>query len=136
MSKLKWTQKICLTNPRFNNISKFICEFVLHLCFQGNQHNRSVMLNSKVIDYINFILRAGEFKNCDGSQVNKCHLFLKFLFQNLKPTAIIYVQNSFIKLLNVNYKIAKYSRLTRTKCLMCLSLTDKETNVWLNMTFK
>ena len=48
-------------------------------CFQGNQHNRSVMLNSKVIDYINFILRAGEFKNCDASQVNG-HFFCSKIY--------------------------------------------------------
>ena len=37
---------------------------------QGNQHNRSVMLNSKVVDYINFILRSGEFKNCSPEVVS------------------------------------------------------------------
>ena len=28
------------------------------------------MLNSKVVDYINFILRAGEFKNCPAEKVS------------------------------------------------------------------
>ena len=50
---------------------RFIVKKWYLFCLQGNQHNRSVMLNSKVIDYINFILRAGEFKNCDASQVKK-----------------------------------------------------------------
>ena len=27
------------------------------------------MLNSKVVDYINYILRAAEFKNCDPEKV-------------------------------------------------------------------
>jgi len=35
----------------------------------GNQYNRSVMLNSKVVDYINFILRAGEFKGCATEKI-------------------------------------------------------------------
>ena len=39
--------------------------------FQGNQSNRYVLLNSKVVDYINFILRAGEFKNCPMEKVSR-----------------------------------------------------------------
>ncbi|CAH1798283.1 unnamed protein product [Owenia fusiformis] len=35
----------------------------------GNQANRVVLFNNKVIDYINFILRAGSFEDCDPSQV-------------------------------------------------------------------
>lgn len=38
-------------------------------CVQGNQQNRAMMLNSKVVDYINYILRAAEFKNCDTEKV-------------------------------------------------------------------
>jgi len=38
-------------------------------CRQGNQQNRAMMLNSKVVDYINYILRAAEFKNCDPEKV-------------------------------------------------------------------
>jgi len=38
-------------------------------CCQGNQQNRAMMLNSKVVDYINYILRAAEFKNCDSEKV-------------------------------------------------------------------
>jgi len=36
---------------------------------QGNQQNRAMMLNSKVVDYINYILRAAEFKHCDTEKV-------------------------------------------------------------------
>ena len=36
---------------------------------QGNQANRSVLLNSKVIDYVNFILRASEFPTCSAEKV-------------------------------------------------------------------
>jgi len=36
---------------------------------QGNQANRSVLLNSKVIDYVNFILRASEFQTCSAEKV-------------------------------------------------------------------
>ena len=43
---------------------------VLFSLFQGNQSNRYVLLNSKVVDYINFILRAAEFKNCSTEKVN------------------------------------------------------------------
>ena len=35
----------------------------------GNQANRYVILNCKVVDYINFILRAGEFKDCPFEKV-------------------------------------------------------------------
>jgi len=38
-------------------------------CCQGNQSNRSVLLNSKVIDYVNFILRASEFQTCSAEKV-------------------------------------------------------------------
>ncbi len=36
---------------------------------QGNQENRVVILNNKIIDYINFILRVGRFADCDPNQV-------------------------------------------------------------------
>ena len=39
------------------------------MCCQGNQQNRAMMLNSKVVDYINYILRAAEFKKCDPEKV-------------------------------------------------------------------
>ncbi len=37
--------------------------------FQGNQENRSVILNNKIIDYINFILRMSRFDGCTPQQV-------------------------------------------------------------------
>ena len=42
---------------------------ILLMCLKGNQLNRAVMLNSKVIDYINFILRAGEYRECPTEKV-------------------------------------------------------------------
>ena len=36
---------------------------------QGNQANRNVIVSSKVVDYINFILRAGEFDDCELEKV-------------------------------------------------------------------
>ncbi len=41
----------------------------IHVCFQGNQENRSVILNNKIIDYINFILRMSRFDGCTPQQV-------------------------------------------------------------------
>ena len=35
----------------------------------GNQPNRAAILNGKVVDYINFILRAGEFEECPPEKV-------------------------------------------------------------------
>ena len=35
----------------------------------GNQANRACILNGKVVDYINFILRAGEFEQCPPEKV-------------------------------------------------------------------
>ena len=37
---------------------------------QGNQENRAVLINNKVIDYINFILRRTAFdEDCTAEQV-------------------------------------------------------------------
>ena len=43
------------------------------------------MLNSKVVDYINFILRAGEFKNCPAEKVSMhvCE-YRQCIFNNVK----------------------------------------------------
>ena len=51
---------------------------------QGNQYNRSVLLNSKVIDYVNFILRAGDFHGCSSESV----LNLKGTIANMIITLI------------------------------------------------
>ncbi|ELT91343.1 hypothetical protein CAPTEDRAFT_201920 [Capitella teleta] len=53
-------QNIVLATQLFETLNEFTV---------GNQSNRSVMLNSKVIDYINFILRAAEFSDCDQHKV-------------------------------------------------------------------
>jgi len=34
------------------------------LVLQGNQENRLVIYDNKIIDYINFILRAADFEAC------------------------------------------------------------------------
>ena len=50
--------------------------YVLHVLFteilQGNQANRMVMLNNKVVDYANIILRADNFSSCQVDQVHLC----------------------------------------------------------------
>ena len=35
----------------------------------GNQSNRTVILNNKIIDYVNFILRAGNFHDSPSEKV-------------------------------------------------------------------
>lgn len=76
-------QNILLVIQLFESLNEFtvvskvihrivIVYYMLHICdqcFQGNQPNRSVMLNSKIVDYVNFILRAGEFKGCTKEQI-------------------------------------------------------------------
>jgi hypothetical protein len=44
---------------------------IFHSLLQGNQENRAAVYDNKVIDYINFILRAGDFQGCTPDQVNK-----------------------------------------------------------------
>ena len=44
------------------------------LCFQGNQENRIVIYDNKIIDYINFIMRAGDFEDCATDKVYKCQI--------------------------------------------------------------
>ena len=36
---------------------------------QGNQDNRIVIYDNKIIDYINFIMRAGDFADCTTEKV-------------------------------------------------------------------
>ena len=36
---------------------------------QGNQENRIVIYDNKIIDYINFIMRAGDFEDCSADKV-------------------------------------------------------------------
>ena len=40
------------------------------ICFQGNQENRVSVYDKKVIDYINFILRAGDIADCPIEKVS------------------------------------------------------------------
>ena len=40
---------------------------------QGNQENRTVILNNKIIDYVNFIMRMDDFGECS---VDKVSVFL------------------------------------------------------------
>lgn len=40
------------------------------LSLQGNQENRVVVYDRKVVDYINFILRAGDIADCPPEKVN------------------------------------------------------------------
>jgi hypothetical protein len=37
---------------------------------QGNQENRVVVYDRKVVDYINFILRAGDIADCPPDKVS------------------------------------------------------------------
>ena len=45
-------------------------QFLL-LYIQGNQENRVVIYDYKAIDYINFILRAGDIAECPPEKVGK-----------------------------------------------------------------
>jgi hypothetical protein len=46
-------------------IALFIC------IFQGNQQNQAVIFDHKICDYINHILRVGQFKGCGKKEVRK-----------------------------------------------------------------
>ena len=52
-----------------DNRNLYVSDNLTCVGIQGNQQNRAMMLNSKVVDYINYILRAAEFKNCDSEKV-------------------------------------------------------------------
>lgn len=53
----------------FFNRSTFFYDNSFKLCLQGNQDNRVVIFDNKIIDYINFILRAAEFQSCPTEKV-------------------------------------------------------------------
>ena len=53
---------IDLVNILFSTLNEFC---------SGNQANRYIILNCKVVDYINFILRAGEYSDCPFEKVSK-----------------------------------------------------------------
>lgn len=48
--------------------------------FQGNQENRVVVYDRKLVDYINFILRAGDIADCGPEKVRHyvCFSALRF----------------------------------------------------------
>ena len=55
------SRTIDLAVQLFGSLNEFAC---------GNQANRTVLTTHKVVDYINFILRAGDFKDCPNESVN------------------------------------------------------------------
>ena len=61
------SKTIDLVNILFSTLNEFC---------SGNQANRYIILNCKVVDYINFILRAGEYSDCPFEKVCKksCHI--------------------------------------------------------------
>ena len=58
------SKTIDLVNILFSTLNEFC---------SGNQANRYIILNCKVVDYINFILRAGEYSDCPFEKVPKNH---------------------------------------------------------------
>lgn len=52
--------------------SKYACNLTSsgNIWLQGNQDNRVVIFDNKIIDYINFILRAAEFQSCPTEKVS------------------------------------------------------------------
>jgi len=53
-----------------------------------------MMLNSKVVDYINYILRAAEFKNCDTEKVSRYTRGLENILVALDQGAIAILYDS------------------------------------------
>ncbi len=54
------SKTIDLVNILFSTLNEFC---------SGNQSNRYVILNCKVVDFVNFILRAGEYDDCPFEKV-------------------------------------------------------------------
>ena len=54
-------------------------QFLL-LYIQGNQENRVVIYDYKAIDYINFILRAGDIAECPPEKVGKAYIMFCIFF--------------------------------------------------------
>ena len=42
------------------------------ICLKGNDENKASLLNNKIVDHINFVLRRSDFEDCSVLQV--CHL--------------------------------------------------------------
>jgi inositol 1,4,5-triphosphate receptor type 1 len=62
-------------NMVYSNINQRTIDLVIQLFCTlnefgtGNQANRAVILSHKIVDYINFILRAGDFHDCPPEKV-------------------------------------------------------------------
>ena len=54
----------------------------------GNQANRAVVVTHKVVDYINFILRAGELEGCPPEKVRRVAIIVNPLIMVL-PQIIV-----------------------------------------------
>jgi len=52
------------------NFIYLLSNFKLLFYLQGNQENRVVVYDRKVVDYINFILRAGDIADCPPDKVS------------------------------------------------------------------
>lgn len=68
--------EICtLVSALYYNVNGDSCELLTQLfdtlneICAGNQDNRVALLDSKIVDYINYILRTPEFPFCDPEQV-------------------------------------------------------------------
>ncbi|ESN99323.1 hypothetical protein HELRODRAFT_162846 [Helobdella robusta] len=97
-----------------------------HAGLQGNQLNRSVMLNSKVVDYINFILRAAEFSGCSLNKILSLkmsigNLVLAMIEENTPESLIVakvvafYIFILFLVLLNLALTVLKEVKDTMDK---------------------
>ncbi len=60
---------------------------------QGNHQNRAVILNGKIVDYTNFVLRMNHFEGCDFQQVIKLKMgigvLLRAMVEESSPEAFI-----------------------------------------------
>ena len=72
-----------LPSCNFVGDGKYHSERCVILFTQGNQENRSVILNNKIIDYVNFILRLGRFEGCDPDQVISLKMAIGTLLKSL-----------------------------------------------------
>ena len=68
------SKTIDLVNILFSTLNEFC---------SGNQANRYIILNCKVVDYINFILRAGEYSDCPFEKVCKKSCYISVLHKKL-----------------------------------------------------
>ncbi|WAR13612.1 ITPR1-like protein [Mya arenaria] len=69
----------------FNTLNEFC---------SGNQENREVIYNKKVIDYINFILRAGEIADCSPEKCHEMHQSEKPKLEDIVKSEAGYMQSA------------------------------------------